>query len=87
MTEKTSVGVRLPLEYLEEIDGIAETTGRSRSQIMVEAVEIYLGKTPSDGVKSDLENLRERINVLEKAVEFLAGAPLSQLEKEARQAG
>lgn len=87
MTEKTSVGVRLPLDYLKEIDEIAEATGRSRSQIMVEAVEVYLGKTPSDGVKSDLEAIQERVSLLERAVEFLAGSSLSQIEKEVHQPG
>lgn len=86
MTEKTSVGVRLPSEYLKEIDEIAETTGRSRSQIMIEAVELYLGKTPLDGVKSDLGAIRKRVELLERAVEFLSGSPLHQLEKELERA-
>ena len=86
MTEKTSVGVRLPSEYLKEIDEISETTGRSRSQIMVEAVELYLGKTPLDSVKSDLGAIRKRVELLERAIEFLSGSSLHQLEKELERA-
>jgi metal-responsive CopG/Arc/MetJ family transcriptional regulator len=84
MTEKTSVGVRLPKEYLDEIDQISKVTGRSRSQIMVEAVEVYLGKTPSEDVVSDLEFVKERVGLLEDIVEFLADTPLNQLEQEAK---
>ena len=84
MTEKTSVGVRLPKEYLDEIDQISKVTGRSRSQIMVEAVEVYLGKTPSEDVISDLEFVKERVELLEGIVEFLADTPLNQLEQEAK---
>lgn len=80
MTEKTSVGVRLPQAYLDEIDHIVEVTGRTRSQVMVEAVEVYLGKTPSQGVQTELENVKKRVEILERAVEFLADAPLSQLK-------
>lgn len=87
MTEKTSVGVRLPQAYLDEIDHIVEVTGRSRSQVMVEAVEVYLGKTPSEGVRTELENIKKRVEVLEKAVEFLADAPLSQLKPKAKGKG
>ena len=83
MTEKTSVGVRLPQEYLDEIDRIVEATGRSRSQVMVEAIEVYLGKTPTKNIRSDLEAIKKRVDVLERAVEFLADVPLNQLEQEA----
>ncbi|MBW4665910.1 MAG: ribbon-helix-helix domain-containing protein [Cyanomargarita calcarea GSE-NOS-MK-12-04C] len=30
MKEKIAVGVRLPQEYLDEIDAICQTTGKSR---------------------------------------------------------
>lgn len=78
------MGVRLPKEYLDEIDQISKVTGRSRSQIMVEAVEVYLGKTPSEDVVSDLEFVKERVGLLEDIVEFLADTPLNQLEQEAK---
>jgi metal-responsive CopG/Arc/MetJ family transcriptional regulator len=83
MAEKTSVGVRLPQEYLDEIDKIVEATGRSRSQVMVEAIEIYLGKAPTKNIRSDMEAIKKRVDVLERAVEFLADTPLTQLEEKA----
>jgi metal-responsive CopG/Arc/MetJ family transcriptional regulator len=66
MKEKIAVGVRLPQEYLDEIDAICQTTGKSRSQVLLDAVEMYLGKVSSDGVKSELENVKHRLTVVEK---------------------
>ena len=66
MPEKTTVGFRLPVDYLEEIDAICKATGRIRSQVLLEAVEAYLGKTSSEDVKSSMEALQKRIEALEK---------------------
>jgi metal-responsive CopG/Arc/MetJ family transcriptional regulator len=66
MKEKIAVGVRVPQEYLDEIDAICQTTGKSRSQVLLDAVEMYLGKVSNDGVKSELENVKHRLTVVEK---------------------
>jgi predicted DNA-binding protein len=68
MNSKASVGVRLPQEYLDDIDKICKATGKSRSQIMVEAVEVFLKKTPPSTVMSTLEEIKHRLEVLEKKV-------------------
>ena len=60
------MGVRLPEEYLQEIDAICEATGKNRSDVLLEAVTIYLNKTPADAVQSTLEQLQQRLESLEK---------------------
>ncbi len=65
-TEKVVVAVRLPGDYAEQIDAICQSTGRTRSDVMIEAVELYLGKSPAPKVLSDIELLQERMNELEK---------------------
>jgi len=66
MAQRITVGVRLPEEYLQEIDAICEATGKNRSDVLLEAVTIYLGKTPADAVQSTLEQLQQRLESLEK---------------------
>ena len=74
MAEKTTVGVRLAQEHLDEIDAICKTTGKSRSQVLVDAVEMYLGKVSNDGIKSELEDVKHRLTVLEKRMLAWMGA-------------
>lgn len=66
MTEKIAVGVRIPQEHLHEIDAICQTTGKSRSQVLLDAVEMYLGKVSNDCVRSELEDVKHRLTVVEK---------------------
>ncbi len=66
MAQKTAVGVRLPQEYLDEIDQICEVTGKNRTEVLLEAVAIYLNKTPADGVQSTIEQLERRLELVEK---------------------
>ncbi len=66
MAEKITVGVRLSQEHLEEMDAICKTTGKSRSQVLLDAVEMYLGKVSNDGIQSELEDVKRRLTVLEK---------------------
>ncbi|MEC4887696.1 MAG: ribbon-helix-helix domain-containing protein [Scytonema sp. PMC 1070.18] len=67
MAQKTTVGVRLPQDYLEEIDAICQATGKSRSDVLLEAVAAYIGKELTSGsVQSTLEQLQSRVDLLEK---------------------
>ncbi len=66
MAQRTTVGVRLPQEYIEEIDAICSAAGKNRTEVLTEAVAAYLGKTPPEGVRSTLEQLQQRMESLEK---------------------
>ncbi|MEP0755856.1 ribbon-helix-helix domain-containing protein [Trichocoleus sp. Lan] len=69
--EKTTVGVRLPNNYLKEIDAIANKLNRTRSQVLFEAVELYLGKTLSSKIDNELEHLKIRLEAVEKKLNSL----------------
>ncbi|MBD2087891.1 ribbon-helix-helix domain-containing protein [Coleofasciculus sp. FACHB-542] len=66
MAKDPMVGARIPQEYIEEIDALSQATGRSRSQIILEAVEAYLGKESGGNVQSELAALRGDVEALKK---------------------
>lgn len=78
--EKTTVGVRVPNEYLREIDAIAKKLNRTRSQVLLEAVELYLGETSSTKIRNELEYLKVRLEAVEKKLNNLI-APASRSTK------
>ncbi len=53
-------------DYIKELDAICEATGRSRSQIILEAIEVYLGKESDDTVESQLAALKQEVEALKK---------------------
>ncbi len=60
------VGARIPQDYINELDAICEATGRSRSQVILEAIEVYLGKESDDTVESELAALKREVEALKK---------------------
>ncbi|MBD1889702.1 ribbon-helix-helix domain-containing protein [Coleofasciculus sp. FACHB-SPT9] len=66
MAKDPMVGARIPQEYIDEIDALSQATGRSRSQIILEAVEAYLGKESGGNVQSELAALRRDVEALKK---------------------
>jgi len=73
MAESPTVGVRIPSEWLEEINALCEQTGKTKTQIMLEALAQYLGKNTVVGINADLgeirtllENHEQRLEAIEK---------------------
>jgi predicted transcriptional regulator len=66
MPKDPMVGARVPQDYINEIDAICEATGRSRSQVILEAIEVYLGKESGDTVESQLAALQQEVEALKK---------------------
>jgi predicted transcriptional regulator len=73
MAESPTVGVRIPSEWLEEINALCEQTGKTKTQIMLEALAQYLGKNTVVGINADLgeirtllENHEQRLKAIEK---------------------
>ena len=66
MPKDPMIGARIPQDYINELDAICEATGRSRSQVILEAIEVYLGKESDDTVESELAALKQEVEALKK---------------------
>jgi metal-responsive CopG/Arc/MetJ family transcriptional regulator len=66
MPKDPMIGARIPQDYINELDAICEATGRSRSQVILEAIEVYLGKESDDTVESELAALKREVEALKK---------------------
>jgi len=66
MPKDPMIGARIPQDYINELDAICEATGRSRSQVILEAIEVYLGKESDDTVESQLAALKQEVEALKK---------------------
>ena len=71
MAESPTIGVRIPSEWLEEINALCERTGKTKTQILLEALAQYLGKTTVAGVNSELEAIRDQLQNHEQRLEIL----------------
>ncbi len=54
-----TIAIKLPDHLLSEIQNSAAQRGETRSQIMREALELYLKKDKSEGIKSCLDLVRD----------------------------
>lgn len=73
MAESPTIGVRIPPEWLEEINALCKQTGKTKTQVILEALAQYLGKNTVVGINADLETIRnelrnhdQRLEVIEK---------------------
>jgi hypothetical protein len=57
MNRKQTVGVRLPVPWVEKLKAMSEETGFSQSDLLLEAIACYLGK---DGLIGDRLGRLER---------------------------
>lgn len=71
MAESPTVGVRIPSEWLEEINALCEQTGKTKTQIMLEALAQYLGKTTVSGIGAELEEVRTLLREHERRLEVV----------------
>lgn len=73
MAESPIVGVRIPPEWLEEINELCKQTGKTKTQVILEALAQYLGKNTVVGINGDIETIRnvlrnhdQRLEAIEK---------------------
>lgn len=71
MAESPTVGVRIPPEWLEEINALCEHTGKTKTQIMLEALAQYLGKNTLVGINADLEAIRTLLQNHDRRLELI----------------
>lgn len=63
----THISSRVPESYAEALNQISQKTGKSQSELVREAVAMYLGKTDPESV----ERMNRRIAKLERQVKNL----------------
>lgn len=51
MAESPQVGARIPLEWQQQIQEIATSSGRKEAEVVREAIAQYLGRTDPGSVK------------------------------------
>lgn len=66
MAESPTVGVRIPSEWLEEINALCDQTGKTKTQVVLEALGHFLGKSTVSELDSKLGAIHERLEALEK---------------------
>ena len=64
---KPQVAPRIPYEWKEQIDQLCREKGKSASEVVSEAIALYLGKTSIDSVQS----LSKRVGALERQYQKL----------------
>lgn len=66
MPESPMVGARVPQDWQQQIQEIAQATGRKEAEIVREALAQYLRKTDPSSVKGALTSLEDRVANLER---------------------
>ena len=63
--EKASVGCRIPIAKISEVDTAAEKEGLNRAEWIELAIDRMLGKRPRRTLLSRLAKIEQRMNALE----------------------
>lgn len=66
MPESPMVGARVPKDWQQQIQEIAQAAGRKEAEVVREALAQYLGKTDPSSVKGALALLEDRVANLEQ---------------------
>lgn len=70
-TPKETVGVRLPTDWIEQLKSLSDETGLSQTDLLLEAIGVYLGKDVS-GVCDRIQHLERDVDQLKKRLSNLA---------------
>jgi RHH-type rel operon transcriptional repressor/antitoxin RelB len=68
MSEMQMVGARVPKDWHEQIQQIAQATKRKEAEVLREAIAEYLGRIDADSVKDTIADLQDRVVRLERRV-------------------
>ena len=63
--QKASVGCRIPISKISEVDAAAESEGLNRAEWIELAIDKMLGKRPRRTLLSRLAKVEQRVSVLE----------------------
>ena len=64
MSQNPHVGCRIPPEWHQQILTVCETTGQTPSQVLQEAIALYLKRSKISTIRSRLESLEEKVRKL-----------------------
>ncbi len=71
MAESPIVGARVEEEWVEQINAIAQVTGRKPAEVVREAIAAYLGKTDPKAIRSVLVDHENRLANVESKLSSL----------------
>ncbi|MGB3616003.1 MAG: hypothetical protein WBA10_19585 [Elainellaceae cyanobacterium] len=71
MAHNPMVGTRVPVEWRDEIEKLANRTGRRPAQIVHEAIALYLDKGSADTLTGQVERLSAKVEQMEKQLQAL----------------
>lgn len=71
MADTAAVGLRIPSEWLDEINALCEETGKTKTQVVLEAVGHYLGKNSVGGINLQLQEMQKVLQTHQKRLEEL----------------
>jgi Arc/MetJ-type ribon-helix-helix transcriptional regulator len=64
MPPQPHIGCRIPPDWMEELKEICKATGQSESEVLREALALYLKKSKAVTVRSRLDALEQRMSKL-----------------------
>jgi DNA-binding transcriptional MocR family regulator len=64
MSQNPHVGCRIPPDWHQQILTVCEATGQTPSQVLQEAIALYLKKSKAPTVRSRLDALEEKVRKL-----------------------
>jgi galactitol-specific phosphotransferase system IIB component len=65
MSQNPHVGCRIPPDWHQQIIAVCEVTGQTSSQVLQEAIALYLKRSKIPAVRSRLEALEEKVKKLD----------------------
>lgn len=71
MPESPMVGARVPQDWQQQIQEIAQAAGRKEAEVVREALAQYLGRTNPSSVKGAIADLQDRVASLERKLSGL----------------
>lgn len=66
MSNSPMIGARVPQDWYQQIQEIAQAAGREKAEILREALAQYLGKTDPAAVNGAITDLQKRVTELEQ---------------------
>lgn len=71
MPESPLVGARVPLDWQQKIQEIAQAAGRKEAEVVREAIAQYLGQTDPEAIKGVIASLEDRLASVERKLASL----------------
>jgi predicted DNA-binding protein len=72
MTTKPNISTRVPPEWKVKIERLASEAGKRPSQIVSDAIALYLGENNIESLDSRLSQLEQRVSELQSKLRLLS---------------